>query len=270
METDRKKDSAKNAQELFLKSFQGPYDDESSWDAVRELRLRNTEEVFQLALAHSRSEVPMRRARALDVLGQLGTGKPLSERPHFDGTVSIALGHLRDEDRLVVHAAAWALAHLGGERSVAALLEVKSSADSGVRWAVANGMANSERPEAIRTLMELMEDDDENVRNWATFGLGNAYSKEDGTGRLGTLDSSEIRAALRKRLSDSSDEVRDEAVWGLARRRDQDGLQLLLGRLDSEQWVTGDEMAADDCLGLKCDASIEELRRGLRDLLEAN
>jgi HEAT repeat protein len=42
-------------------------------------------------------------------------------------------------------------------------------------------MAGPERPEATQTLIELMEDEDEEVRNCATFGLGTTYG-EDGSG----------------------------------------------------------------------------------------
>jgi hypothetical protein len=250
--------------ELFRASFEGDHDDDAPWDAVHALRKRNTDEVFQLASAYCLSETPKHRARALDVLAQLGAGRPLSERPHYDESVSLALDQLRDEDPLVVHSAAWALAHLEDERAVTALIEIRRHPNPDVRWAVACGMAGSERPEAIRTLMELMEDDHDEVRNWATFGLGAAYI-DDGSGRL--LNSSEIREALRKRLTDSFGYVRDEALWGLALRRDPAALQLLSERLDSEQRVADDEMAAAEILDLDYDAPIEDLRRGLRALL---
>jgi hypothetical protein len=75
-----KADPMKTAEELFLDSFEGDNDDEAAWDAVRALRLRNTDDVFRLAVAYCRSEAPKQRARALDVLAQLGAGKPLLER----------------------------------------------------------------------------------------------------------------------------------------------------------------------------------------------
>src|ERR1700733_12196127 len=105
--------------ELFLASFEGDYDDESAWNAVASLRQCNTEEVFQLAVTYSRSSFPKHRARALDVLAQLGAGKQLSERPHYGESVAIALAHLHDEDPLVVYSAVWALAHLNDSRAVA-------------------------------------------------------------------------------------------------------------------------------------------------------
>jgi HEAT repeat protein len=155
----------------------------------------------------------------LDVLAQLGAGKPISERPHFSESVAIAIAHLRDEDPLVVHSAAWALAHLNDGTAVTALIELRKHQDSDIRQAIAVGMANSQRAEAISTLIELMEDDNDEVRNWATFELGMAYV-DGGSGRLGTLDSSEVLDALTKRLNDTFPEVREEAIWGLARRGD--------------------------------------------------
>lgn len=165
-------DSVKTAEELFSASFEGDYDDEQPWDAVGELRQRNSDDVFQLAAAYCRSEVPIHRARALDVLAQVGAGKSSVERPHFDESVAIAIAHLSDENPPVTRSAAWALAHLQGDSAISALIRVSKCADTQVRLAAAVGMGGSERPDAIRTLVELMEDDDVEVRNWATLGLG--------------------------------------------------------------------------------------------------
>ena len=267
MSSDRELDATRTAEELFSASFEGDYDDDVAWEAVHTLRLRDGDEVYQLAVAYARSEMPIHRARALDVLAQLGVRAPLSEHPHFDESVAIAMAHLTDTNPLVVHSAAWAVAHLGGEVATSALVGLRDHIDAGVRLAVAFAMARSERPDAIRTLMNLMEDDDDEVRNWATFGLGNAGAIAGPPVRVGTLDSIEIRDSLRKRLSDSFADVRDEAIWGLALRREPAALRLLLDRLDSTEWVKGDEMAAAEVLGLDYKASVEALRTGLRNLL---
>lgn len=267
MSSERESDSIKTAAELFSASFEGDYEDEQPWAAVRALRRSNSDEAFQLAAAHCRSDRPIHRARALDVLGQLGAGKPLSERPHFNESVAIAITGLRDEDPLVVRSAAWALAHLNDAVSVSALIEVRKRRDPYVRQAVAVGMGNSQQPETISTLIELMEDDNDEVRNWATFELGMAYV-DDGSGRVGTLDSTEIRDAFRKRLNDSFSEVRGEAIWGLARQRDRTGLRLLLELLDGEERAKDDEMTAAEILDQEYDTPVEDLRKGLLSLIE--
>lgn len=110
---------------------------------------------------------------------------------------------------------------------------------------------------AIDTLIELMEDINEDVRDWATFALGSQCD----------VDFVEVREALRKRLDDPFEDARSEAVWGLARRKDPLGLQILLERLESETRLEGDEMSAAELLDVPYDTSREKLKIGLRKLL---
>jgi HEAT repeat protein len=77
-------------------------------------------------------------------------------------------------------------------------------------------------PLAVQTLLILTRDPDEDVRNWAVFGLGN----------LGDADSTEIRDALFARLNDSNEEVREEALVGLAKRKDTRVLPALIAALN--------------------------------------
>jgi len=124
------------------------------------------------------------------------------------------------------------LAHLEGDRAITALIGIRNNADPCVRHAVANGLGRTSRPEAIQTLIELMEDTDDDVRDWATFGLG-----------VSTGDSPQIREAFRRSLNDTFLDVRQEAIWGLARRKDPEGLLLLLEQLEAHVWAAGDEWA---------------------------
>jgi len=252
-------DDPRSNEQLFLAAFEGNYDDDTPWNAVRVLRLRGTPEIFELAKRYSESQDGMACARALDVLAQLGAGKPDSERPYLSESVSIALRHLDDERPLVVHSAAWALAHLRGDAATSALIGLRRHLDPGVRLAVANGLGGCVYPIALETMIQLMDDDADDVRDWATFGLGS----------LCTQDSQAIRAALRKRLEDPFEDARDEALWGLAQRKDPSSVRLLLERLQSEQWKAGDETAAEETLGLQGSMPVEQLRQGLRELLAA-
>src|ERR1700753_4321753 len=97
----------RTTEELFAASLEGDYDNEAAWDAVHALRLRNTEEVFRSAARHARSGEARERARALDVLAQLGAGRPMSERPHFSESVETGIEGLHDTDAMVVSSAAW-------------------------------------------------------------------------------------------------------------------------------------------------------------------
>jgi HEAT repeat protein len=242
-------DDPRTTKELFEASLRGDYDDDAAWDAVHALRLRKTEEVFQLAEQFTRSRAPLERARGLEVLAQLGI--------HYDASVRIAVDRLTDEDPSVVSSAAWSLAHLGGDVAVTALIAMRNNGDPDVRWAVANLLSGADRSDAIGTLIELMDDVNDNVRDWATFALGTQCS----------VDSAEIRDALTKRLSDSYDDARAEAVWGLARRQDKQGIRMLIEALMDSEHGAGHEMAASE-LDVPSDTPVEQLCDGLRKLLQ--
>jgi len=66
-----------------------------------------------------------------------------------------------------------------------------------------------------------MRDDDKDVRDWATFGLG----------VLGSGDSDDNREALSWAMGDSDRDVSEEALVGLAKRKDRRILPQLLSAL---------------------------------------
>jgi HEAT repeat protein len=221
--------------------------------------------VFEVAKLYCRSEDKKARARGLSVLAQLDACKPDGERPFIAECVSIAIEHIRESDEEIVRCAAWALSHLGTEIAVTTLIGLRNHPDADVRHAVANCIELRKHPEGVNILITLMEDQDEVVRDWATFALGNDDVFEGGVRRF--IDSPEIRAAFRRRLDDSYEEARREAIWGLALRNDLLGVKLLLKHLESGESWSGDNDAAEELLGLQPDTSVEELCDGLRRLL---
>lgn len=68
-----------------------------------------------------------------------------------------------------------------------------------------------ENENAIKTLIELSNDGDSDIRNWATFGIGTQLDN----------DSEEIRIALWNRVSDKDQITRLEAISGLTKRKDK-------------------------------------------------
>jgi HEAT repeat protein len=72
-------------------------------------------------------------------------------------------------------------------------------------------------------LIELTRDVDDSVRDWATFALGTQCD----------ADGPEIRKALADRLCDSDNEVRGEAMVGLARRADTTVIDCVAEALES-------------------------------------
>jgi HEAT repeat protein len=95
-------------------------------------------------------------------------------------------------------------------------------------------------PLSVETLLTLMADSDENVRDWATFGVG----------VLGDSDSSTVRDALMRAMNDLNGDVREEALVALAKRQDKRALAPLLMALKQPAVTDRIIEAASTLLGL--------------------
>lgn len=197
-------------------------DENEAWEVVSTLHLRGTREVFEEARTLCRSACPQERRLGADILGQLG----IPERLCPDEGVAILSAMSRIESDLeAIGSICTALGHLQHPRAIEPLLHWKGHPDAKIRWRVAVALGRYETSEAVDGLIELSSDPDEDVRDWATFGLGSQMD----------LDTSRIREALCARLNDPDPVTRAEAFVGLARRRDERVIVPLIEALDSGQ-----------------------------------
>src|ERR1700683_2034238 len=93
-------DDNRTSEDLFAATLLGDSEDEKAWDAVKTLRLRGTQEVFEIAKRYCRSHDPGENSRGLDVLGGLCEGN--AERPFLAESVSIAREAIGAQDIRVV------------------------------------------------------------------------------------------------------------------------------------------------------------------------
>jgi HEAT repeat protein len=128
----------------------------------------------------------------------------------------------------------WSIAQaLGFARDpigIPVLAQLSTHSDSDVRFKVACALPSCAEfgtavdPEIVDTLLRLMNDIDPDVRDWATFGLG----------QLLDADSRAIRDGFVGRLEDDHDDTRFEALIGLARRRDRRALPVVKSELEAQ------------------------------------
>lgn len=183
------------------------------WDCVHTLCRRGEVEIFEAARKWATADIPSQRRLGADVLAKLG---PLTmsgsdrARPFTEPTVPILVSLLDDADDQVVTAAIYALHHHHVREPVVQRAALAEHASRQVRKAVAVALGGATDPTAVATLIKLSGDNAEDVRDWATFGLGSMCE----------LDTPEIRQALFIRLTDRQFETRGEAMVGLARRGD--------------------------------------------------
>jgi len=218
--------SEPDVQLLFRQTLAGDYDDDAPWEAVGQLRQLGTREVFELARQWSESGDPLRRARGLDVLAQLGKTMDHPHNSFPEESYSVVAARIREEQEVVpLSSAIAALGHLDDPRAVPLIAGFQSHPEPEVRFAVACALGSfPNEPLSAAALLRLMQDEDDDVRDWATFGLG----------VLGDKDSPEIREAISRALQDSNEDVREESLVGLAKRHDARALSPLFAALEQD------------------------------------
>lgn len=210
--------------ELFAQTLTGDYDEDAPWEAVAKLRNLGTHEVYERAAEWCISSVPLKRARGADVLAQIGRTFEHPQNNFLEESYAVVSQLIQHENEpLPLLAAIHALGHIGNPLALPLVIQNCYHEDANVRFAVACALGNfADDPRAVQALIALMGDRDEDVRDWATFGLG----------VLGDADSSEIRAALLKRTSDPNSDVREEALVALAHRKESGAIPTLVAELN--------------------------------------
>ena len=196
-------------------------EDNQGWAAISTLHERPTRNVFEAAKQLCASDDPIKRRTGIYILAQLGW----PTRPFLEQTLEIFF-HLIDteQDSSVLSAIGSGLGHISPEpRKVTPLLKLKNHCDVLVRLDVVFGLLCEEDDLAIQALIELSTDEDEVVRDWATFGLGSQTE----------LNTPQIREALYQRAIDFSDDgyASGEGLVGLVNRNDERVFALTLKRL---------------------------------------
>jgi HEAT repeat protein len=213
-------------QEAMEYEAEEPHEDPYSYNkALAVLHYRATREVFDEAVRLCKEGTPDEKILGASILGQLG----IPERAFTKESLAVLLPMLEQEtDVEVLQAVGFALGHLRDPEAIPHLIRLKNHSDDRVRYGVVHGLLTHEDQRAIDALIELSQDVDEDVRNWATFGLGSQIE----------TDTSEIRDALFRRVTDPHDETRGEALVGLAARHDERVLQPLIAELEGEMTWT--------------------------------
>lgn len=179
--------------------------EEGAWNAVVELHFRATRQVFEIACRLTESECVEERVLGCDIMGQLG----IPERAFPSEACTHLLRLLADESNPeVLSAVIIALSHLGAEQVVDVAKDYVQHWDSQVRRAIATSLGSFDCDESVSLMTTLSRDQDDEVREWATYWLG----------FLNAGDAQVVTTALRARLDDTNDEVRKEAIQGLERR----------------------------------------------------
>lgn len=209
------------------------------WACIHALQPRADQELFEIAAKWCVSEACVERELGADLLGQFGNEEDDNPRPFAAESLKLLIGLLEDPEPEVQQSAIVAMGHLrnrNGDLPVdtlwdSSLLQTAAQHEQAeVREAVAHALGGpghcDDSPVAVEIMLGLLDDANDLVRNWATFGLG----------VMSQIDSPAIRGGLAARLSDPHDDTRNEATVALAMRHDEGVIALV------EHDLQGDEV----------------------------
>ena len=215
------------AQALAISDWE---DDDEYWSIVGDMQSRIDGTTFSRVVGLCHGATPPERRLGADVLGQYAArpDHPRLEHPHHDAVLPVLIDMAAtNHDSQVVASVVGALARLHDPVGLAAVLGHRHHPAARVRQHVAMALpdlAGSPPGEVVvEALLELSDDPDEAVRDWATFGLGTQLD----------IDTPAVREALVTRIDDPDAVTSGEALVGLARRRDPRALPHVLERLRS-------------------------------------
>jgi len=210
----------RSTEELVELALAAPSED-AAWEFISVLHQRGNHEVLEAAERLCAGASAKERRMGASIVAQLGAPNSSYPAESLDCLAEMLGRETEDE---VLAAIASALGHLDDPRSIDLLIPLKSHPSASVRYGVVHGVSGQNHPAAIQMLIELSRDEDQETRDWATFGLGTFIDS----------NSPEIREALFARLSDTFENTRTEALIGLARRKDLRVVAPLLKQLQAE------------------------------------
>lgn len=201
------------------------WDSDACWTAIQALQMAGSPDTVRLASRLAKSRNRRKRALGLYIASQLHEyqgGVQTGSRPYaLETTQELLLAGLDDSCSEVIAAAVSGLGHRPHPLAVPGLVKFSAHPAESIRFSVAVALGSYASPEAIDALLRLAKDVSGDVRNWATFGLGSMHD----------VDNARVRDLLWSNLTDSHDDVRGEALVGLAVRKDTRIIPVLLERL---------------------------------------
>ncbi|MCE2800769.1 MAG: HEAT repeat domain-containing protein [Planctomycetaceae bacterium] len=216
-------------------------DSDELWESIFALRKSGTKRVLDRALCWAKYPDEFHRSIGVSILAQLGPdGKAYPD----ESTQMIRSMLPTEQSDEVITSLISAVSFREIADATPWLISLANNPSEDIRWRVAwalpiRGIENPPIYQtSIETLVKLMQDPEPRVREWATFSLS-----------MTDEDTPAIRHALLERLSDSDFQTRSEAAIGLANRKEQAGIDLLVEHLQSDRvgelYVQAAEIYAD-------------------------
>lgn len=199
-------------------------DDFDYCPALEVLQASKGRDVLEAALKLTLSDVALERELAALVLMR-EPGMTFKD----EAVAAVKAMIATEKDDSASRAMAYAVSHLGIDDCSEFLANVAQSHNASTRYAAAYGLGGRLSDDlAVKALITLSQDSDDDIRNWATFGLHNGLEQQP-------YIRDDIREALFANIDDDHEETRYEALEGLAICKDPRVLEPLIAALELDE-----------------------------------
>lgn len=244
--------------------FDDRYDDQY-WHILAQLHFWATPEIVLLGQKLYLSNNWHKRLLAVHIISQLSikdkTGGVAHTPYAVEESQALLYKALDDECKGVISSAICGLGHRPMPSATLRLVAFASHKNEYIRrsvaWALCANDGDSYKGDSvIEVLLTLAMDEDDDVRDWATFALGSLH--ED-------VDSPAIREILWRNVFNENESVSGEALVGLAKRKDLRVVSELKHRLTPD--CNGYELHAAKCIA---DPSLFPYLESIKQFLDDN
>ncbi|MFL9833880.1 hypothetical protein [Chryseobacterium terrae] len=213
---------------LFEKAYKAKTDNNNYWNQIFELRKFVTANMISKCFSLINSDNLKSKQIGIDILSQLG-----KDRKGFAPKMINEIFEIFETstDEKLISKSLFAIGHNNKyirKKHLDVLEKFKTSNSTDIRYALTFSLLGIKRKAAIKILIELAHDKSLRIRDWATFGLGTQIE----------TDTKEIRDILYKNSLSKNDQIRQEAIKGLANRNDERVEKLILSELYKENFGT--------------------------------
>lgn len=177
------------------------------WNYISELRKRKTEDIFEKSISLTKSENINEKKIGINVLAQFGF-----PRKHKSRILKTFFNLLKTEkDKNVISLIFYGIGHNNEkltEKQIEQICAFKNHKSINVKFSLISAILSIEQNLAVETLIELSNDKNSEIRDWATFGIGTQID----------VNNENIEKALWNRINDKDIDTKNEAIVGLAKR----------------------------------------------------
>ncbi|MET3539221.1 HEAT repeat domain-containing protein [Chryseobacterium limigenitum] len=196
------------------------------WNQITPLRQFVNEEMISRCFQLIDSDDLKFKQIGIDVLCQLGRNRKIFIKKLFEKLFYIFETPI---DENLICTSLFAIGHNNEylkTKHIRTLKKFQNSKSKDIRYSLTFCLMGIKNEIAVKMLIKLAQDKSPKVRDWATFGLGSQMK----------TDNDEIRNILYKNSFSKDNQTRQEAIKGLANRKDERVKDIILKELNSQNF----------------------------------